>query len=98
MTDPGQPPTPPSNQQPPTVPSWAPAPGQSAPGSSTPPPQAPPAIAPQVPVNLPDVAATMRLIPVPPPSTPPPSVAAITTPPQIPGERYIGKYLVKREL
>ncbi len=40
----------------------------------------------------------MRLIPVPPPSTPPPSVAAITTPPQIPGERYIGKYLVKREL
>jgi serine/threonine-protein kinase len=40
----------------------------------------------------------MRLIPVPPPSTPPPSLAAITTPPQIPGERYIGKYLVKREL
>jgi serine/threonine-protein kinase len=25
-------------------------------------------------------------------------MAAITTPPQIPGERYIGKYLVKREL
>ena len=40
----------------------------------------------------------MRLIPVPPPSTPPPPVALITTPPQIPGERYIGKYRVKSEL
>ncbi|HUZ87387.1 MAG TPA: serine/threonine-protein kinase [Candidatus Baltobacterales bacterium] len=49
-------------------------------------------------MSLPDMAATMRLIPVPPPSAPPPSVAAITTPPQIPGERYIGKYLVKKEL
>jgi serine/threonine protein kinase len=40
----------------------------------------------------------MRLIPVPPASTPTPSVAATTTPPQIPGERYIGKYRVTREL
>ena len=40
----------------------------------------------------------MRLIPVPPPATPPPSTASITTPPRIPGERYIGKYRVKSEL
>ena len=40
----------------------------------------------------------MRLIPVPPPTTPPPPVAPITTPPQVPGEHYIGKYRVKREL
>jgi serine/threonine-protein kinase len=44
------------------------------------------------------MAQTMRLIPGPPPSTPPPPVTAITTPPQIPGERYIGKYRVKSEL
>src|SRR5438093_5790081 len=40
----------------------------------------------------------MRLIPVPPPATPPPPIASITTPPRIPGERYIGKYRVKGEL
>jgi eukaryotic-like serine/threonine-protein kinase len=40
----------------------------------------------------------MRLIPVPPPNTPPPSVASITTPPRVPGEQYIGKYRVKREI
>jgi serine/threonine protein kinase len=45
-----------------------------------------------------DYAATMRLIPVPPPGTPPPSVNSITTPPQVSGERYIGKYRVKGEL
>ena len=45
-----------------------------------------------------DYNATMRLIPVPPPATPPPPVAAITTPPRVPGERYIGKYRVRREL
>ena len=44
------------------------------------------------------MAATMRLIPVPPPSTPPPPITAITTPPAVPGERYIGKYRVKSEL
>jgi serine/threonine-protein kinase len=46
----------------------------------------------------PDLAATMRLIPVPPPTAPPPSIASITTPPQVSGERYIGKYRVKGEL
>jgi len=40
----------------------------------------------------------MRLIPVPPPNTPPPSISSITTPPAVPGERYIGKYRVKGEL
>ncbi len=45
-----------------------------------------------------DVAATMRLIPVPPATTTPPPVASITTPPQVPGERYIGKYRIKGEL
>src|SRR5439155_1799819 len=45
-----------------------------------------------------DVAATMRLIPVPPPNAPPPSVASITTPPHVPGEHYIGKYRVQSEL
>jgi eukaryotic-like serine/threonine-protein kinase len=40
----------------------------------------------------------MRLIPVPPATAPPPQVASITTPPKIPGEHYIGKYRVKREL
>jgi len=40
----------------------------------------------------------MRLIPVPPPSTPPPSLASITNPPNVTGERYIGKYRVKGEL
>ena len=102
MSDPGQPPTPPSSKQPPAVPSWAPTPGQAGPVSPAAPPPADPATPAPTPApppaNLPDVAATMRLIPVPPPSTPPPSVAAITTPPQISGERYIGKYLVKREL
>ena len=47
---------------------------------------------------MPDIAATMRLIPVPPPTAPPPPVASITTPPRVPGERYIGKYRVKGEL
>lgn len=46
----------------------------------------------------PDLARTMRLIPVPPPTVPPPSVASITTPPPVSGERYIGKYRVKGEL
>ena len=39
----------------------------------------------------PELAPTMRLIPVPPPSTPPPSPTAAA-------ERYIGKYRVRREL
>ena len=75
---------PPKSESQPPVPAWAP----------TPDPTAQPA---QSPVT-PDVAATMRLIPVPPPTTPPPPVASITTPPRVPGERYIGKYRVKGEL
>src|SRR5438105_8291058 len=69
----------------PSIPPWAPTPD-----STNPPPPATPA--------PPDAAATMRLIPVPPPATPPPPIASITTPPRIPGERYIGKYRVKGEL
>jgi eukaryotic-like serine/threonine-protein kinase len=46
---------------------------------------------------LPDIAPTMRLIPVPPPTTPPPSYGAPAPPPAA-GERYIGKYRVKGEL
>src|SRR5438067_12992064 len=69
----------------PSIPPWAPTPDPT-----NPPPPATPA--------PPDAAATMRLIPVPPPATPPPPIASITTPPRIPGERRIGKYIVKREL
>src|SRR5437879_9461836 len=69
----------------PSIPPWAPTPDPT-----NPPPPATPA--------PPDIAATMRLIPVPPPATPPPPVAAINTPPQVPGERYIGKYRVKSVL
>src|SRR5438309_2903285 len=67
------------------VPPWAPTPDPNQP---TQPGQQP----------TDETAATMRLIPVPPPTTPPPSIASITTPPQVPGERYIGKYRVKGEL
>jgi eukaryotic-like serine/threonine-protein kinase len=45
-----------------------------------------------------DVAATMRLIPVPLPSTPPPPIPAMVATPPPTGERYIGKYRIKREL
>src|SRR5438876_2826567 len=82
MTDSGQPPKTPPH---PPVPGSAPSPEAE---SSPPPPAGAP----------PDIAATMRLIPVPPPATPPPPVAAINTPPQVPGERYIGKYRVKSVL
>src|SRR5438874_7059239 len=57
------------------VPPWAPTPDPNQP---TQPGQQP----------TDETAATMRLIPVPPPTTPPP----------LPGERYIGKYRVKGEL
>src|SRR5438874_2571483 len=82
MTDSGRPPKTPPH---PPVPGSAPSPEAE---SSLPPPAGAP----------PDIAATMRLIPVPPPATPPPPVAAINTPPQVPGERYIGKYRVKSVL
>lgn len=64
--------------------------------SNPPPPDWAPISTPEQ--QIPAVARTMPLIPVPPPTTPPPPVAAITTPPQIPGERYIGKYRIKGEL
>lgn len=74
-----------------SVPPWAPPPEPAE--------QRPPATPPS------DVAATMRLIPVPPPTSPPPpygapaaNAAGNPTPPQVPGERYIGKYRVKGEL
>src|ERR1700682_1938292 len=88
MTDSGQTPgTPPSSQQP-AVPEWAPTPGETA-AEDLAKPTAP---------YVSDVAATMRLIPVPPPTTPPPPIPALITPPVPAGERYIGKYRVKSEL
>jgi len=90
MSDSGQPPQKPP---PPQVPHWAPSHGPREEPEDRPagPPSAPETFGG-------DYAATMRLIPVPPPTTPPPSVASITTPPQVAGERYIGKYRVKGEL
>src|SRR5229473_1771410 len=100
MTDSGQPPGMPPDSPASGVPPWAPKQQESAQesaaenGPSGPTPAAAPA------PYVSDVAATMRLIPVPPPSTPPPPIPAmITTPPTAqPGERYIGKYRVKGEL
>src|SRR6202521_2693956 len=83
MTDPGQGPDNKPNQEQPTVPEWAPAPGVETPPpaaaaappaapvapASVPPPTAPPAVAPAPPPS--DVAVTMRLIPAHPPPLPP---------------------------
>ncbi len=91
MTDPGQPP---ESSPKPDVPSWAPTPEQTNPPEPARSRSAPAEPSPFVA----EVAPTMRLIPVPPPTTPPPQIASITTPPQVPGERYIGKYRVKGEL
>ena len=98
MTDSGQPQGPPPGSQPPDTPAWAPTPEDPAAEDSLHP--APHSAAPAPPaVPYSDVAATMRLIPVPPASTPPPPIPAmITTPPPATGERYIGKYRVKGEL
>jgi serine/threonine protein kinase len=85
MTDSGQTPKPP---QQPLRPSWAP--GAEADTPASPPPDSAPFAG--------DYAATMRIIPVPPPTTPPPSLNSITEPPQVAGEKYIGKYRVKGEL
>jgi serine/threonine protein kinase len=90
MTDSGQPPP---NPPPPKVPRWAPYRQEEDDPEAR--PAGPPGDA--FPFGG-DIGATMRMIPVPPPNTPPPSVASITTPPQVPGERYIGKYRVKGEL
>src|SRR2546421_12733523 len=91
MSDSGQPP---KSSPRPAVPSWAPPQAQPDPPEPEEPngPPAPP------PPSVADVSATMRLIPVPPPTTPPPPITSITTPPHVPGERYIGKYRVKGEL
>ena len=100
MTDSGQPERMPPTTQPPDTPPWAPAPDDVAADDSLRTaalPSAPPASPPAVPYS--DVAATMRLIPVPPASTPPPPIPAmITNPPTPTGERYIGKYRIKGEL
>lgn len=98
MTDSGQPQGTPPGSQPPDTPAWAPTPEELAAGDSLrPAPQ--PGAPPPPPVPYSDVAATMRLIPVPPASTPPPPIPAmITTPQPSAGERYIGKYRVKGEL
>src|SRR5438445_794581 len=98
MADPGQPDKSPSG---PPVPKWAPepddndAPKHSAEAASS---ATPPSFGG-------DYAATMRLIPVPPPATPPPAfgvpaahAAGDPTPPHVPGEGYIGKYRLKGEL
>ncbi len=83
MTESGQPP----------VPGWAPKSQQDdQPDQPRPEPAQEPA------PFAGDYNATMRLIPVPPPATPPPPVASITSPPQVPGDRYIGKYRVRGEL
>src|SRR6266550_2304901 len=88
MTDSGQPPKPPSQ---PLRPSWAPGAEEETPAAPAPSAADPSPFAG-------DYAATMRLIPVPPPTTPPPSIASITEPPRVSGEKYIGKYRVKGEL
>src|SRR5450759_3640921 len=100
MTDSGLPP----DSQAPDVPPWAPARHDSAPedppaARQVPHPPAPATLAPASGVPyVADVAATMRLIPVPPPSTPPPPIPVMITPTTPTRERYIGKYRVKGEL
>ena len=98
MGDSGQPDKSPSW---PPVPQWAPAPDDAE--SPKPPAETSSPAAPS-PFGG-DYAATMRLIPVPPPATPPPPfgvpaahAAGDPTPLRVPGERYIGKYRVKGEL
>jgi serine/threonine protein kinase len=91
MSEGGQPP---EEGARPLIPGWAPRPAEGEPTPVQHP--GPPAGA--APYGG-DYAATMRLIPVPPPHTPPPSMASATTPPpHTPGERFIGKYRVKSEL
>jgi serine/threonine protein kinase len=92
MTDSGQTPAASPSSQQPAVPEWAPTPGETPADDSVKP------IEPMATPYVSDVAATMRLIPVPPPSTPPPPIPAMTAPPMPAGERYIGKYRVKGEL
>ena len=104
MTDSGQPPGMPPDSLTPGVPPWAPnsqdSPANGAPRQAVNPPAAAPVSpTPTAAPYVSDVSATMRLIPVPPPSAPPPPIPVmVATPPPMPGERYIGKYRVKGEL
>ncbi|GAC1643919.1 MAG: hypothetical protein NVS9B11_13830 [Candidatus Dormibacteraceae bacterium] len=91
MTEPGQGPGTPTSSQPTPEPPWAPAAQESAPQES-------PGIDPSAPTIAPPVAATMRIIPVPPPSTPPPPMPVLPTTQPAAVERYIGKYRIKSEL
>ncbi len=98
MTDSGQDPGNTPNQEQPTVPEWAPAPGVATPPPATsPPPAAVPPRAAPVPPSSDDVAVTMRLIPVHPPP-PPPGPPPAPTPPATTAGRQIGKYRIKSEL
>src|ERR1700694_4741094 len=108
MTDSGLPPGTPDSPPPgaplPQAPSAVP-PIQAADAPTPATPDAKPAAAPPLTATpatgLPyvsDVSATMRLIPVPPPSTPPPAIPLMISTPNTGGERYIGKYRVKSEL
>ena len=97
MTDSGQPQGTPPASQPLDTPAWAPTPEDLGAEDGLRPAVHPDAPASAAPYS--DVAATMRLIPVPPTSTPPPPIPAmITASPTATGERYIGKYRVKGEL
>src|SRR6267142_4054269 len=102
MADSGQPQGTPPGSQPPDTPAWAPTSEDLGPEDGIRPAAQPSApVPPPGPATTPysDVAATMRLIPVPPASTPPPPIPAlITYPPAAAGERYIGKYRIKGEL
>ncbi len=105
MTDSGQPQGTPPDSLTPGVPPWAPSsqdsPAGGAPRQAVNPPAPPVHVSPPPPAPpyASDVSATMRLIPVPPPSAPPPPIPVmVATPPPMPGERYIGKYRVKGEL
>src|SRR4030081_373448 len=107
VTDSGQPPGTPPNSRAAGVPPWAPTSLESA-SEETPRPAAhptapdtpsshPPPPSPTLP-DAPDVAATMRLIPVPSASTPPPPIPVMLPTPTPANEQYIGKYRVKGEL
>ena len=94
MSESGQAPETPPSSEPTPVPPWAPTPQEKGPDDT-------PRQAPVTPASVPytsDVAATMRLIPVPPPSTPPPPIPALVITPTTGAERYIGKYRIKSEL
>src|SRR3977135_3916443 len=99
MTDSGQPQGTRPGSQPLDTPPWAPPPEELGAEDGLRPSGSPAAPVPSHPVApYTDVAATMRLIPVPPPSTPPPPIPALVSTPPPAGERYIGKYRVKGEL